>query len=449
MGDHLRICIVAFSFSPEIGGAQTRAKKQAQRLQELGHDVTVVTIRHQRQWPRAETLDCLTVVRVGGIYRRRGEIRVGRLGIWPVTIRMFFTLWHLRHHYDVIHVMQFSPLAGAAALIARVTHKPVVITVQSPGYGETTSVQQQQRVTVGADPPTADSYLEIEPVYLMKGDLADLRHDHVGGGAIVSYLRTSDACYQVLSSQSQRHLIAHGFPAARIVHISGSVDTEKFRPAPQRQANPAQSERTIICVARLDYAKGIDVLLHAWGQLMHCPAEWRAHLNPKLLLVGDGPERIQLEHIVARLGIEQSVQILGWRADIVDLLQQSWGFVLPSRCEGMPNALLEAMACGLPCIATRVSGSEDIISDGVNGLLVASEQPAEMAEALRLLVADSDLAQRLGREGRATVIREYQLTRIVDECVELYRRLLSADAGVDGEATPSARPVLLQGRSEE
>jgi glycosyltransferase involved in cell wall biosynthesis len=447
MGDHLRICIVAFSFSPVIGGAEARAKKQSQRLTELGHAVTIVTIRHQRQWPRTETRDGLHIVRVGGIYRRGGEIRVGRLGIWPVTLHMFFMLWHLRHHYDVIHAMQFSPLAGAAALIARVTHKPVVVTVQSPGYSETTSVQQQQKVALGTDPPTPDSYLEFKPKYLMEGDLADLRHDHVGGWAVVRYLRTSDAWYQVLSSRSRGHLISQGFPGARIVHISGSVDTDKFRPAPERRAHPARSERTIICVARLDYAKGIDVLLHAWGQLMHGPA-WRGDLAPRLLLVGDGPERTQLEHLVARLGIEQSVHMLGWRADIVDLLQQSWGFVLPSRCEGMPNALLEAMACGLPCIATRVSGSEDVISDGVNGLLVASEQPAEMAEALRLLIADSDLAQRLGREGRATVVREYQLARIVDECVELYRRLLSADTGADGEATPPARPVLL-GRTEE
>jgi glycosyltransferase involved in cell wall biosynthesis len=137
-----------------------------------------------------------------------------------------------------------------------------------------------------------------------------------------------------------------------------------------------------------------------------------------------------MERIVAGLGIQDSVEFLGSRADVVDLLQQSWGFVMPSRWEGMPNALLEAMACGLPCVATRVSGSEDIIADGVNGLLVEPEHPAEMAQALHRILEDTELAQRLGREGRATVIRDYQLITIVEQCLELYRRLLAGEKNV-------------------
>ena len=132
-----------------------------------------------------------------------------------------------------------------------------------------------------------------------------------------------------------------------------------------------------------------------------------------------------MERIAAELDIQDSVEFLGLRRDVVDLLQRSWAFVLPSRWEGMPNALLEAMACGLPCVATRVSGSEDLISDGVNGLLVEPEQPAEMALALRRIVENSDLAQRLGKEAHATVVRDYQLATIVDQCLELYRRLLT------------------------
>src|SRR5206468_5226324 len=125
---------------------------------------------------------------------------------------------------------------------------------------------------------------------------------------------------------------------------------------------------------------------------------------------GDGALRTQIERLITALGIQGSVEILGPRTDIADLLQLSWGFVLPSRWEGMANALLEAMACGLPCIATRVSGSEDIIVDGVNGLLVEPEQPVELAHALQCILADTELAQRLAQEGRATVLRDYQLS---------------------------------------
>jgi glycosyltransferase involved in cell wall biosynthesis len=178
-------------------------------------------------------------------------------------------------------------------------------------------------------------------------------------------------------------------------------------------------------VARLDYAKGVDVLLHAWGRMLREPAEWRAHLKPRLRLLGDGKLKPQMEYIVAELGIQDSVEFLGERTDVIHFLQQSWGFVLPSRWEGMSNALLEAMACGLPCVATRVSGSEDIISDTVNGLLVEPEQPAEMARALRRIVEDADLAQRLGQAGRTSVVRDYQLNSVVEQCLEVYRRLLT------------------------
>ena len=247
------------------------------------------------------------------------------------------------------------------------------------------------------------------------------------GKAMLNFLRKSNAFYQILSTRSYSYLSSHGFRAEQIVHISGSVDTERFQPAPERRPDPARPERDIICVARLDYAKGVDVLLHAWGRMLREPSEWRAHLKPRLRLVGDGRLKPQMEYIVAELGIQDSVEFLGLRTDVVDLLQQSWGFVLPSRWEGMSNALLEAMACGLPCVATSVSGSEDIISEGVNGLLVEPEQPAEMAQALRRIIEDTELAQRLGRTGRATVVRDYRLISVVKQCLEVYRCLLTRE----------------------
>jgi glycosyltransferase involved in cell wall biosynthesis len=163
--------------------------------------------------------------------------------------------------------------------------------------------------------------------------------------------------------------------------------------------------------------------------MMSTSSEWRMPLKPKLRLVGDGDLRPQLERMAVELNIQDSLEFLGSRSDIVDLLQQAWGFVLPSRNEGMPNALLEAMACGLPCVATRVSGSEDVITDGLNGILVEPEEPAQLAHALRSLIEDTELAQRLGQEGRATVVREYQLVHIVQRCLELYRQLLTEKSG--------------------
>jgi glycosyltransferase involved in cell wall biosynthesis len=231
------------------------------------------------------------------------------------------------------------------------------------------------------------------------------------------------------------------------VHIPNGIDIEKFRPDPERRPHANQPARVIICVARLQFSKGIDVLLHAWGRMMHEPAQWRACLKPTLCLVGDGNLRSQLRHIATELDIEDSIEFLGLREDVIDLLQRAWGFVLPSRWEGMPNALLEAMACGLPCVATRVSGSEDIITHGINGLLVEPEQPVELAQALRIVIEDTDLARRLSEEGRATVMSHYQLSTVVQQCEKLYDRLAAKDQ--EGLSQVYAAPPMLVEKREQ
>jgi glycosyltransferase involved in cell wall biosynthesis len=333
----------------------------------------------------------------------------------------------LRHSYDVIHIIQISPLAAMATLIGELTQKPTIISVQNAGPGEPQLAQLKRGATLMVDTLPLTSFLNVDFMDWVIGasEIINLPLTALGGKVILNYLRKSNAIYQVLSTGGQSYLTSHGFRASQIVHIPGSVDTQKFRPAPQRRPDPSRPERDIICVASLDYRKGIDVLLHTWGRMMSAPTEWRTSLKPQLLLVGEGKIRPQLERIVAQLGIAESVEFLGARTDIVDLLQRAWCFVLPSRWEGMPNALLEAMACGLPCVATRVSGSEDIITNGINGLLLEPEQPAELAQALQRIIEDTNLAQRLGQEARATVVRDYQLPMIVEQCLQLYRGLLS------------------------
>jgi glycosyltransferase involved in cell wall biosynthesis len=451
MKESLRICFISFMFSPSIGGAQKRAEKQSLQLQASGHDVTIITLRLDKRWERKSELNGLPIVRVGGIFKRDGSLRIGRLGIWPVCLGVFLELWRLRHSYDVIHAFQITPLAAAAALIGKIARKPVVISSQSSGSTEEQRKQLEQGVMLMTDTLEDMSFLKIDPseVWIGAGDIDNLLQNTFGGHFVLNFLRRSKVCYQALSTRCREYLISRGFRNEQIVQIPGSVDIEKFRPAGERQPDPMKPDRDIIVVARLEYSKGIDVLLHAWKRMLLTYAERFLQLKPTLHLVGDGVLKPQLERIVKELNISDSVEFLGLRTDIVDLLQGSWGFVLPSRGEGMPNALLEAMACGLPCVATRVSGSEDIISDGINGLLVESEQPAQMAHALCSLIENTELAQRLGREGRATVEREYQLVHIVEQCVKLYRQLLASDMGSTNSKAPAYNNILTsEGRGE-
>src|SRR5579859_7741593 len=425
-GDLLHVFILAFLFRPAIGGAEMQAEKHARQLLKLGHKVTVLTLQFHKSWTADEILDGLHVLRIGGSFRRDGQLRIGRFGIILINFVLLLKLWRLRHQFDLIHSMQFSTMSATATFICKLMHKPIVISIQSAGPDEKQALRHaQQGVSLMADTLQGADYLTVNARNWVAGDLASIQKSIIiGGKQLSAFLKSSHAYYQALSTRSRSYLISNGFRPEQIVIIPNGVDTEKYQPA--TRPDPAKPERDIICVARLEYPKGTDVLLHAWGRLMNAPAGWRAELKPRLRIAGGGEFRPQMERIVRELGIQDSVEFLGMRRDVLDLLHQAWGFVLPSRWEGMPNALVEAMACGLPCVATCVSGSEDLITHGVNGLLVPPEEPAEMAQALRCIIEDSVLAEQLAHEARATIVRNYQISSIVERCLRLYRQLLTS-----------------------
>jgi glycosyltransferase involved in cell wall biosynthesis len=163
------------------------------------------------------------------------------------------------------------------------------------------------------------------------------------------------------------------------------------------------------------------VLLKAWRAVRERVP------TARLILAGDGPQRPQLELLAAELGIADAIEFAGLVGDLRALFAAAYGFVLPSRYEGMSNALLEAMAAGMPCIATRVSGSEDIIIENESGLLVPPEDPAALASALVTILTDHQRASSLGREARARVERWFDQRRVLDESIQLYSSLVRTD----------------------
>lgn len=411
----MRICLVAFQFYPSIGGSQAQAEKQARQLSQLGQEVIVVTLRHQKAWPARETGSTFPVIRVGGWYRR-GVLRVGRFGHIFTDILLFLTLWRLRHTYDLIHTLQLSPLAVVATMIGKFAHKPVIVGIQSTGPCEQPTNACEEKMVSKKGPRARKE---------TGGDIDILQQSAWGSRWMLNYLRKSDVYYHILSSRSYIYLMQHGFRPERLVYIPNGVDIQQFYPSFEGPGTAWNVERVLLCVARLEHAKGIDVLLRAWAHMLQLPATWRADLQLRLCLAGDGTQRAELEQLAAELGIQESIDFLGTRHDIAWLMRSAWGFVLPSRWEGMPNALLEAMACGLPCLVTRVSGSEDIIEQGSNGLLVEPEQTEQLAYALRLLVEDASLARMLGWRAYETALGYYQLSSTIQSCLAFYRYLLS------------------------
>ena len=160
----------------------------------------------------------------------------------------------------------------------------------------------------------------------------------------------------------------------------------------------AGGRQGFVTVARLVPQKGIDVLIRALAQTTGAARDWT------LTLVGDGPEREALARQVQQAGLQEQVHFLGFRSDPQKFLLQAGVFVLPSRFEGMPNALLEAMASGLAVVVTDASpGPLEVVVNGVSGVVVPSEDPSALADALDRLAADPRLRERLGAEARDTL----------------------------------------------
>ena len=149
------------------------------------------------------------------------------------------------------------------------------------------------------------------------------------------------------------------------------------------------------------------------------------HLH-QALIVGDAADHSSISAAIAEAGLADRVELLGDRTDVRDLLARSDIFVLATLSEGMPFALLEAMAEGLPAVASSVGGIPEIVQDGENGLLVPPGDPEELARALHRLLTDADLRIRLGKAPRRTIAEHHDLERFRSQHVELFQRLVTA-----------------------
>ena len=235
---------------------------------------------------------------------------------------------------------------------------------------------------------------------------------------LVSPLTTATICVSELERASG--LAARTCRADRTVVIPNAVDV---RGTPRARLDASRPR--LIAVGRLRPPKDFGTLLRALASL---PAD-----GFDAAIVGDGPERPALERELGELGLRERVSLEGERRDVPSLLAGSDVFVLSSRSEGLPVSVLEAMAAGLPVVASAVGGVAELVLDGETGLLVPPADQAALAAALWRLVADAGLRRRLGAAGRARAETLFDLDAFRRAHVELYSREL-ARAGRRGAA---------------
>jgi glycosyltransferase involved in cell wall biosynthesis len=225
-----------------------------------------------------------------------------------------------------------------------------------------------------------------------------------------------------VSNEVKGRLLKAGVAKDRITLIRNGIDVRRFGSTPR----PIEVERcekgpaVIGLVGRLSLEKGVDIFLHAVAQVLNNLPD------TKFVVVGDGPERNSLERMVDDLKLRGSVSMLGRRDDMPSVYRSFDIMVSPSRQEGLPIAILEGMASGLPIIATAVGEVPTLIRDGDTGVLLPSADPGALASAIVNLLSDRDKCKRFGSAAKQLIESEYSAERMTADYLGVYADALTA-----------------------
>ncbi|WP_290653786.1 TIGR03088 family PEP-CTERM/XrtA system glycosyltransferase, partial [Aquisalimonas sp.] len=212
----------------------------------------------------------------------------------------------------------------------------------------------------------------------------------------------------------------------RVTQLYNGVDTARFRPVRRELPVPgfAGADQVVIgTVGRMQPVKDPLNLVRAFIDLVQRVPDGRRRL--RLAIIGDGPLRAEARDLLGAAGVGKLAWLPGDRDDIPELLQGMDVFVLPSLGEGICNTVLEAMASGLPVVATDVGGNPELVTHGDTGLLVPAGDPPVMAKAIAGLIRDSQRMRAFGKRARERVLREFSLDAMVGRYATVYERLLS------------------------
>jgi sugar transferase (PEP-CTERM/EpsH1 system associated) len=235
--------------------------------------------------------------------------------------------------------------------------------------------------------------------------------------------------YVALSGDLERYLVQRvGVSAQRVTRICNGVDISRFASAGSRlpvEGSPFNDPALFVVgtVGRMQAVKDQLLLAEAFIALLAQQPELATRL--RLVLVGDGPMRARIEQRLQQAGVAALAWLPGERRDVPQLMQGLDLFVLPSQAEGISNTILEAMACGLPVLATAVGGNPELVDAGVSGWLVPAGDPAAMAAAIDQAAADPQAARRVGAAGRQRVESRFSLQAMLGAYDALYRGLLA------------------------
>ena len=382
----MRVLAVTVLFHPYVGGAEKQAWKLSRKLIAKGVNVKLLTGRWFKGTPKEEVIDGLPVFRCftwQQVFSLKG---LRKFGAYTYLLALFLYLIRHRREYDIIHIHQLGYHAFPNVLAAKLLGKKSLIKIGNSGSASDIKVMLENRQIWGT------SYL---------------------------FPKTRE-CDRVIaiSDLIKQELLASGFQAEQIVRIPNGVEVDQIKPKLDYSIN---GQVSLIYAGRLRRQKGPDFLLNALKKM----TTLRPRLGWQLMVLGSGPLAAQLKQQTQEYGLADRIKFCGLVDNVVDYLAKTDIFILPSRAEGLSNALLEAMAVGLPCVATNIPANAEVMQHDYNGLLTPVENEEAMAQSILRLIDDETLRARLGKQARQTAMEHYSLEVVADKYIELYQSLLA------------------------
>lgn len=372
--DGLRIAMIIQSYLPRLGGAEKQLAVVCRQLREKGIKTSIITRRYAGM-SKFETIDGTPVYRVPAPQPK------------PLAALCYilFGLGKIRMiDPHILHAHELLSPSDLGILAKRLWHKPLVVKILRGGK---------------------------------LGDLDKLNH-RSSGRIRIRRLKKNVDVFLSISREITGELALEGIERDRVRFIPNGVDEQVYKPLAKKDRERMRRKLKLpagfMCVysGRLAPEKGLLDLIKAWQEVVKIDSE--AHL----LILGSGEMEEELRVIAGK-----NIIFAGYVHETRPYYQVSDAFILPSKTEGLSNAMLEAMACGLAVAATSVGAAVDIIEHKVNGLLIQPGNSIEIAQALIFLLKNPQIRVTIGENGMQKIRREYSLTQTVNQLVELYEEL--------------------------
>ena len=377
---HPRVLMVV-KRSSGLGGMQVQAGRVSLRLLEMGVPVSLLTRAQDPCDPPAYWTE------------RLPRHDLPDRGQWAFAAAVYGFLTRRAAEYDLVHVHGFGPETFAAMAARGRTGRSLVVKPSTAGPG--TKLHAYARWFGGLPVPIRRVWRRVDG-------------------------------WVSISGETRSDLERLGAPRERIADIPNGVDTRRHHPLEEAERTALRAElgiapeEVLVCsAARLAPHKRVDLLMRSFADILN------SEPTARLWIAGYGEERDRLEALRQELPGGERIQLLGKvRFDeICRIMQAADLFALLSRWEGLSNALLEAMACGLPSVVSDVSGMSDVVRHEVSGLVVPPDDEHAAQESLAALAADPAFRARLGAEAARTIVERYSLDQTCEWLMELYQRL--------------------------